>query len=268
MNGAQIGAQDSNEKTPLNLALCELGTLETADVLIQNNAYVTPEDQVAYDKKKEALEKANLMTKVNHQTIKTADYKDSYDLNSSNSTVLSSCLKRKLSDVNASNFTETTKSYKSWFRKQSKCEKPSKIVVNKPPDESTTQMNRVQQSIYETSLNYYSICDEDTNMMMMSQYNCTPKNSTNPNVFLSNSNQLNLSKYEERNSSNEPFDRNGQYANVNYAFQHHLLHYQENKTKSAPLTYSQQTSQQNQRNSIGTNLYFNSGSTETYEAYI
>lgn len=265
MNGAQIGAQDSNEKTPLNLALCELGTLETADVLIQNNAYVTPEDQVAYDKKKETLEKANLITKVN-QTIKTADYnitKDSYDLNSSN-TVLSSCLKRKLSDVNASNFSETSKSYKSWFKKQSKCEKPSKIVVNKP-DECTTQMNRVQQSIYETSLNYYSICDEDANMMM-SQYNCTPKNSANPNVFLS-SNQLNLSKYEERNS-NEPFDRNGQYTNVNYAFQHHLLHYQENKNKSASLTYSQQTSQQNQRNSIGTNLYFNSGSTETYEAYI
>ena len=118
LNGAQIGAQDGNEKTPLNLALSELGTLETADVLIQNNAYVTNEDQIAYAKKRQILEATNLILG---------------DSNTDKKMPIESH-KRKLSD------TTVNESVKTNVAGKSRAKKPCKSIEKQQPVKNSNQL--------------------------------------------------------------------------------------------------------------------------------
>ena len=115
LNGAIIDAKDHvDEKTPISLALSELGALETADVLIKYNTNVRNVYSSEYEKKRQILEETNLMIADNRSSSIESH-------------------KRKFSDTTETGKTRTKRPRNKHIGKETAISQVNSRAINQPP---------------------------------------------------------------------------------------------------------------------------------------
>ncbi|CAF0801479.1 unnamed protein product [Brachionus calyciflorus] len=179
-SGANVNMQDNDEKTPLTSGLCEMCTLEVADLLIKYDAFVSADDEIKYNKMKTIMEAMNGGSiRSNHRDIKTVKTNQISIQNQTEKITKSSGTKRKLSETIISNNStlEMTRSVK--------IKKPivKKSTTPSPPPSYTP----ANLPIYST-INKY-------------QYN------------------NNNSQYQSQEVNKLPYDYSSYYYDSNYAYQ-------------------------------------------------
>lgn len=213
LNGAQVGLQDNNDKTPLSIALAELGTLETAEVLMHNEAYMTNDDHAALERKKSTLEHAN-MNLGNNNKKPQQQQQQSYvcdevkpKIEASSNTVVAG-LKRKLSDVMGQNRDSgSVKNSIAASKKSAKSEKAKKwstktTTSNDNPKTSSFEYKESCLNVdYPTTNSAYYTTNNQYDYGYSQQQQQT-KYSPPPSYFPSNQTTQAPPKYSYENTSN------------------------------------------------------------------